>query len=80
MNNSFKEENYLKAIYQLSVMDKESVVSATNIAHWLALKSPTVLEKLHSLAEKGLVKYSREEGAKLTKKGFDIAGKYCAPS
>ena len=73
MTNSFKEENYLKVIYQLSVLDKTSVVGATEIARWLALKPPTVLEKLHALSAKGLVKYNKSEGAKLTKKGFEIA-------
>ena len=71
--NSFKEENYLKAIYQLSVIDKETIVSITDIAHSLALKPPTVLEKLNTLSTKGYVTYNKIEGAKLTKKGFDIA-------
>ena len=71
--NSFKEENYLKAIYQLSVIDKESIVSATDIANWLALKPPTVLEKLSALSAKGFIKYNKTDGAKLTKKGFEIA-------
>ena len=71
--NSFKEENYLKAIYQLGVIDKEKTVGATDIANWLALKPPTVLEKLNALVTKGFIKYNKAEGAKLTKKGFDIA-------
>ena len=71
--NSFKEENYLKAIYQLSITDKEKRVSITSLATWLALKTPTVFERLNSLASKGLIKYSRIEGAILTKKGYEIA-------
>ena len=71
--NSFKEENYLKAIYQLGVIDKENVVSATDLANWLALKPPTVLEKLNSLVGKGLIKYNKTDGAKLTKMGYEIA-------
>ena len=70
---SFKEENYLKAIYQLSVLDLENIVSATDIAHWLALKPPTVLEKLKDLEQKNLIRYNKTDGAKLTKKGFEIA-------
>lgn len=70
---SFKEENYLKAIYQLSVIDKEHSVSITDIGHSLALKPPTVLEKINGLVTKGLVTYNKLDGAKLTKKGFDIA-------
>jgi len=71
--SSFTEENYLKAIYQLSVIDKENVVSATAIAHWLALKPPTVLEKLAVLSTKGLVRYNKQDGARLTRKGHEIA-------
>lgn len=71
--NSFKEENYLKAIYQLGVMDGEHNVGATDLANWLALKPPTVLERLHALSAKGLVKYNKTEGASLTKKGYEIA-------
>src|SRR4051812_16175256 len=71
--NTLKEENYLKAIYQLGVIDKGSVASATALAHWLALKPPTVLEKLSTLTAKGLIKYNRTDGATLTKKGFEIA-------
>ncbi|MCW3084643.1 MAG: iron-dependent repressor [Bacteroidetes bacterium] len=71
--NSFKEENYLKAIYQLGVIDKENVVGATDLANWLALKPPTVLEKLNSLVTKGLINYNKTDGAILTKKGYEIA-------
>lgn len=71
--NSFKEENYLKAIYQLGAMDGQTTVSTTDIAVWLALKPPTVLEKLNSLVGKELIKYNKTDGASLTKKGFDIA-------
>lgn len=70
---SFTEENYLKAIYQLSMANKGQAVSATHIANWLALKPPTVLEKLHVLSGKALIKYNKAEGAELTKKGHEIA-------
>lgn len=71
--NSFTEENYLKAIYQLSTINKDTIVSATDIANWLILKPPTVLERLNALTIKGLIKYNKTDGAKLTKAGFAIA-------
>ena len=70
---SFVEENYLKAIYQLHDIDKTKNVTATDIANWLGLKPPTVLEKLSILSTKKLLTYNKTNGAKLTTKGFEIA-------
>ncbi len=70
---SFIEENYLKAIYQLHDLDKNKLVTPTELANWLALKPPTVLEKLSVLSIKGLITYHKARGIKLTKKGFEIA-------
>ncbi len=70
---SFVEENYLKAIYQLHDIDKTKNVTATDIANWLGLKPPTVLEKLSILSTKKLLTYNKNIGAKLTAKGFEIA-------
>ena len=52
---TYREENYLKAIYQLSDIDKHKQVSPTDIANWLELKPPTVLEKLAILVKKGYI-------------------------
>lgn len=70
---SFREENYLKAIYQLHNNQQNSIVSITDIANWLELKTPSVLEKLNTLVKKELITYHKKEGAKLTKKGNSIA-------
>lgn len=68
---SFREENYLKAIYQIS--ESGDVVSITEIAHTLGLKPPTVLEKLNVLKQKKLISYNKTQGAKLTTEGKSIA-------
>jgi DtxR family transcriptional regulator, Mn-dependent transcriptional regulator len=70
---SFVEENYLKAIYQLTDSDASKIVSATDLAIWLGLKPPTVLEKLAALSIKKMVLYDKYKGARLTKKGFEMA-------
>ncbi|MFN8114804.1 MAG: metal-dependent transcriptional regulator [Bacteroidia bacterium] len=70
---TYREENYLKAIYQLSDIDKHKQVSPTDIANWLELKPPTVLEKLAILVKKGYITYNKFEGAKLTSTGKEIA-------
>ncbi|MCA6437759.1 MAG: metal-dependent transcriptional regulator [Bacteroidetes bacterium] len=70
---SFKEENYLKAIYQLKIGDQKEVVTITDIAVQLGLKTPTVLEKIKSMAIKKLISYDKISGVQLTKNGFDVA-------
>jgi len=70
---TYREENYLKAIYQLANHDKNKVVSPTDIANWLEVKPPTVLEKLAILVKKGYVTYNKFDGAKLTQEGKEIA-------
>lgn len=70
---TYREENYLKAIYQLASHDKNKAVSATDIANWLEVKPPTVLEKLAILVKKEYVTYNKFDGAKLTVTGKDIA-------
>lgn len=70
---SFKEENYLKAIYQLKVGDQKEIVTLTDIATHLGLKTPTVLEKIRGMASKKLISYNKVKGVLLSKTGFDLA-------
>ncbi len=70
---TYREENYLKAIYQLANHDKNKTVSPTDIANWLEVKPPTVLEKLAILVKKSYVTYNKFDGAKLTATGKEIA-------
>ncbi len=70
---TYREENYLKAIYQLSDNNGKEIVSPTDIAHWLEVKPPTVLEKLAILVKKEYITYNKFDGAKLTKTGKEIA-------
>lgn len=70
---SFKEENYLKAIYQLKIGDQKEVVTITDIAVQLGLKTPTVLEKIKGMVIKKLISYNKISGVQLSKTGFDVA-------
>lgn len=70
---TYREENYLKAIYQLADQEKNKAVSPTDIANWLEVKPPTVLEKLAILVKKNYVTYNKFDGAKLTHTGKEIA-------
>lgn len=70
---SYREENYLKAIYQLHNNQNNEIVSITDIANWLELKTPSVLEKINTLVKKDYVTYHKKDGAKLTKAGKEIA-------
>ncbi len=70
--NSFTEENYLKAIYKLSLNGVQGV-STNAIADKLATKPSSVTDMIKKLADKKLVSYQKYQGVNLTKKGGDIA-------
>lgn len=69
---SFTEENYLKAIYNLSTPENQSV-STNAIAEKLATKASSVTDMLKKLADKKLIRYKKYQGAELTGKGKKIA-------
>jgi DtxR family transcriptional regulator, Mn-dependent transcriptional regulator len=69
---SITEENYLKAIYKLSVFGSGKV-SNNAIAGILAVNPPSVLEMLRKLDKKKLITYDKAKGAKLTAQGKKVA-------
>jgi len=73
MGNSFTEENYLKAIYKLS--EGNELVTTTDIATMLNIRSATVTDMLKKLAVKKLIRYERYKGLHLTEKGRAIGVK-----
>jgi DtxR family Mn-dependent transcriptional regulator len=60
-------EDYLKAIYQLSV--EAAPVSTSSIADRLGIAAGSVTGMLKRLAEAGLVEHTRYHGARLTEQG-----------
>ena len=69
---SKSEENYLKAIYHLSLNAKGGI-STSAIAQQLETKSSSVTDMIKKLAEKQLVIYKKYQGVTLTKEGEKIA-------
>ncbi|WP_454802222.1 metal-dependent transcriptional regulator [Mucilaginibacter phyllosphaerae] len=65
------EENYLKAIYKLSLIAEN--VSTNQIAAELATKASSVTDMLRKLAEKLLINYTRYQGVSLTQSGEKVA-------
>ena len=65
---TFSEENYLKAIYHLTVVSS-SGVSTNAIAEVMETKASSVTDMLKKLAEKDLVNYKKYQGVTLTDKG-----------
>ena len=61
------EENYLKAIFQLS--EGSGLAGSNEISKHLNIKMPTVNSMMKKLAEKGLVIYESYKPIKLTAKG-----------
>jgi DtxR family Mn-dependent transcriptional regulator len=63
------DEKYLKAIYQLSHSEKKGKVSISDVAYYLDLKPPTVLERIYVLHDGKLITYKKTAGVLLTKMG-----------
>jgi DtxR family Mn-dependent transcriptional regulator len=72
MSISITEENYLKAIFQLSVASEAKIPNFA-IAQSLEINPATVTEMLRKLAEKKWIFYSRTHGASLTEEGKSLA-------
>ncbi len=65
---TYSEENYLKAIYHLSLFQKKGV-NTNAIAKMLDTKASSVTEMIKKLAEKQFVEYQKYQGVMLTEKG-----------
>lgn len=66
------EENYLKAIHSLFVVNNKAV-STNKIAEKLETKPSSVTDMVKKLADKNLVDYVKYQGVSLTATGKDIA-------
>lgn len=69
--HTLAEENYLKAIYKLSLQAEN--VSTNQIAASLDTKASSVTDMLRKLAEKLLINYKRYQGVSLTQAGEKVA-------
>jgi DtxR family Mn-dependent transcriptional regulator len=65
---TLSEENYLKAIYHLTVVSNTDV-STNAIAEIMETKASSVTDMLKKLAEKDLVNYIKYQGVSLTEQG-----------
>ena len=65
------EENYLKALYRLSLETEE--ISVKDIADSLDIKMSTVNSMIKRLAEKKLLRYEKYKAIELTEKGRKMA-------
>lgn len=66
------EENYLKAIYHLSRAGNEDI-STNAIADHLKTKPASVSDMVQKLARKGVLKYRKYKGVRITPSGKKIA-------
>ncbi len=69
---SITEENYLKALFNLS--DEKGGVNVNEISKGLKIKMPTVTSMMKKLAKKGLVHYESYKPLQLTETGKREAG------
>jgi DtxR family transcriptional regulator, Mn-dependent transcriptional regulator len=66
------EENYLKAIYHLSIGNQNSVLTSA-IAGSLSTSSASVTDMIKKLSDKNMVEYERYRGVRITRKGEKVA-------
>lgn len=70
---SFTEENYLKAIYSLTLRHNTPDTSTSHIAERLSTKPSTVTDMLRKLSDKKLIAYEKYKKIELTKSGKQFA-------
>lgn len=70
--NSHIEENYLKAIYKLS-LSADGSVSTSGLAAEMGVQSATVTDMLKKLAAKKMINYQKYHGVELSKTGLNEA-------
>lgn len=70
--NSLTEENYLKAIYRLS-LKRNTKITPTAIAEEISVNAASVVDMIKKLSVKNLISYDKTKGAKLTDKGMKTA-------
>ncbi|WP_297705817.1 metal-dependent transcriptional regulator [uncultured Eudoraea sp.] len=66
------EENYIKALFHLSIGDVE-VISTNAVAEKMETKPSSVTDMMKKLSEKGLVHYKKYQGVSLTDLGTKTA-------
>ncbi|MFY0481729.1 metal-dependent transcriptional regulator [Flavobacterium sp. PLA-1-15] len=69
---TYSEENYLKAIYHLSLFQKKGVTTNA-IAKMIDSKASSVTDMIKKLADKNLVEYQKYQGVSLTVQGLHEA-------
>lgn len=67
------DEKYLRAIYQISLTEKGNKSTISELAYYLDLKPPTVLERLKILKDLKLITYRKAAGIHLTRAGEKAA-------
>ena len=70
--HSFTEENYIKAVYRLSLNDMQEANTNT-VAEGLDTKAASVTDMLRKLSARDLVHYVKYRGVSLTTEGERVA-------
>jgi DtxR family transcriptional regulator, Mn-dependent transcriptional regulator len=69
---TYAEENYLKAIYELTEAGKKST-STNDISAWMKIKPASVSDMLRKLGEKTVIDYRKYYGVHMTEEGKKLA-------
>jgi DtxR family transcriptional regulator, Mn-dependent transcriptional regulator len=69
---TYSEENYLKAMFNLSLNNGTTQMGTNELANYLLVKPATVSEMLKKLKEKQFINYEKYGKIELTKKGKSL--------
>jgi DtxR family Mn-dependent transcriptional regulator len=67
--NSYIEENYLKALYHISLQGEDGNITINELSKHLNIKMPTVNSMMKKMSAKGYIKYVTYKPVQLTKFG-----------
>lgn len=70
--SSISKENYLKTIYNLSILN-EGIVATSSVAKELNVSSAAITEMASKLSQEGYVDYKKYKGIKILSKGKKLA-------
>src|SRR5690606_1875982 len=67
------DERCLRAIYQISLTEKDGRITLTELSYYLGQRPPTVLERIRLLKKQKFITYTKSTGVKLTGSGNQAA-------
>jgi len=76
MDLGFREIQYILRIYKYIFEEGLESIGSTKLSRDIGVSPPTTVEALERLEEKGLIRYIKRKGVRLTHKGIETAREF----